>query len=123
MRRIATIMAGVAALTVMSGQAQALCPPNAIGPLNGAAAADSGPTGGPVDAAVAEAISPPTACAYVIEEAIPPATGDVPAVAEPLPEMSTLQASKRNETYVTAYVDGQPVLVDPDTRAVVRVMK
>jgi hypothetical protein len=123
MRRIATIMAGAAALTVMSGQAQALCPANTIGPLNGVGAADSGPLGGPVDAAVAEAMSPPEACAYVIEEAIPPAISEGAAATEPLPETDTLPASKRNETYVTAFVGGQPVLVDPDTRAVVEVMK
>jgi hypothetical protein len=123
MRRIATIMAGAAALTVMSGQAQALCPANTIGPLNGVGAADSGPLGGPVDAAVAEAMSPPEACAYVIEEAIPPAITEDAAATEPLPETDTLHASKQNETYVTAFVGGQPVLVDPDTRAVVEVMK
>ena len=123
MRRIAIVMAGAAALAVMSGQAQALCPPNTIGPLNGAAATDSGPTGGPVDAAVAEAMSPPQACAYVIEEAISPAVSEGPAVTGPLPETDTLQASRANETYLTAYVDGEPVLVDPDTRAVVDVMK
>jgi hypothetical protein len=125
MRKIATVMAGAAAaVLLLSGNASALCPPNTVGPLASVAAADGEPVGGPVDAAVEAAMSRPQICAHVIEEEIPLAVGEAPAaVDEPLPMTDTLQTVPENRTYVTAYVDGQPVLVDPDTRAVVDVMK
>jgi hypothetical protein len=124
MRKIATAMAGFGALALVSGNAYALCPPDTVGPLGSMAAAGGGPVGGPVDAAVAAAMSPPQICAYVIEEEIPPAVVERPAaIDEPLPETDTLPTLPENRTYVTAYVDGQPVLVDPDTRAVVDVIK
>jgi hypothetical protein len=124
MRKIATMIAGAGALVLVSGNAHALCPPNTIGPLNGAAAPGNPLVGGPVDAAVDAAMTPAHGCAYVIEEEIPPAVSEGPAVAdEPQPETGPLRTSRENQAYVTAYVDGEPVLVDPDTRAVVEVMK
>jgi uncharacterized protein YbaR (Trm112 family) len=87
-------------------------------------AAEGALVGGPVEAAVRAATSPPRACAYAIEEEVPPAISNGPAVIdEPLLEGGVLRSARDNRAYVTAYVDGEPVLVDPETRAVVDVME
>lgn len=124
MRRIAAAIVSTGALALMSGSAHALCGPD-LGTVGGPTGAVLGGSAvaaqnGTLDGTVRAAASPEDACIYVIEQALPPAivTGPV-VVVEPLAETAILHP--KQDTYVFANVDGERVLVDPKTGAVVDV--
>ena len=127
----ATLLAAVAASALIFAAPAAAQEGTAAGMAGGAAtgAVIGGPVGavvgGVAGAMVGTAIDPPPPAvnSYVLATPVDPVTieGEI-VVGQPLPETVVVHPIPEYQTYSYAYVNGQPVIVQTDTRAVVQVV-
>lgn len=127
------LMAAVSGSALLfATQAFALCS-NGGGAVGGAAAGavTGAVVGGPIGAAVGGVVGgtvgstlPPTACSYVIHDDVPSVTVQREVVVgQPIPQDVELYPIPQTTTYEFAYVNGERVIVNPQTRVVVEVVR